>query len=132
TTAFAQIAPEDLRGEGETLEGMAKSGFGRFYNVSRRVPLDEGKTEVSKAIGNILAYTGSDPVEKVFDELSRVSADERAANARGFAFAVSNKASNIRSANRGYSTSSQVSRLKEIEVVDYELGEKILKAYNDG
>src|SRR5690606_6610089 len=44
----------------------------------------------------------------------------------------SNKASNIRSANRGYSTSSQVSRLKEIEVVDYELGEKILKAYNDG
>jgi hypothetical protein len=129
TTAFAQILPEDLRGEGETLEGIMKSGTGRLYGVSRRAALEEGETEVSIAVGNIGADMASDQVGMVFDELSRVPANKRAANARVFAAAVSSKASAIKSDNRGFSTSSQVSRLKKSGEVDYELGEEILDAY---
>ena len=132
TTAFAQIAPEDLRGEGETLEGIMKSGTGRLYGVSRRAALEEGETEVSIAVGNIGADMASDQVGMVFDELSRVPANKRAANAPVFADAVSKKASAIKSDNRGFSTSSQVNRLKKSNEVDYELGEEILDAYKAG
>ena len=132
TTAFAQIAPEDLRGEGETLEGIMKSGTGRLYGVSRRAALEEGETEVSIAVGNIGADMASDQVGMVFDELRRVPANKRAANALVFADAVSKKASAINSDNRGFSTSSQVNRLKKSGEVDYELGQEILDAYEAG
>ena len=132
TTAFAQLMPEDMRGEGETWENAARAGFGRLYGVSSRKRIEEGETEVTIAIGNIGSDRASDQVGMVFRELEKVPSSKRAANARLFISAVSGKASMLKRENRGYESSRQVSRLKSANEVDYERGRAVIAAYKRG